>query len=247
MLKIGICDDDFAFGCQIEGFLNHYAQKENIEIEVMVFLSGEEYIDYLNEDTALDILFLDIELGKKMDGVTVGQMIRSDLSNEVTQIVYVSAKESYAMKLFQNRPMDFLIKPVKDRDVEKIMDEYKRIFSGKKLFFEFRVGKSTCRIAVDEIMYFQCVGKKVQIVMSSGEEKEFYGSMKEVEKQISQEKFWVLHKSYIVNINFVAEFCADEVVLVSGDILPISRAKQKKIQEKLLNLKIAGRDWNDNL
>lgn len=61
-----------------------------------------------------------------MDGVMVGQMIRSDLSNEVTQIVYVSAKESYAMKLFQNRPMDFLVKPVKEKDVEKVMEEYKR-------------------------------------------------------------------------------------------------------------------------
>lgn len=126
MLKIGICDDDFAFGCQVEGYLNHYAQKENMVMEVKVFLSGEEYLNYLKEKAALDILFLDIEFGKKMDGVMVGQMIRSDLSNEVTQIVYVSAKESYAMKLFQNRPMDFLVKPVKEKDVEKVMEEYKR-------------------------------------------------------------------------------------------------------------------------
>lgn len=57
MLKIGICDDDFAFGCQVEGYLNHYAQKENMEIEVTVFLSGEEYLNYLKEKAALDILF----------------------------------------------------------------------------------------------------------------------------------------------------------------------------------------------
>lgn len=44
-----------------------------------------------------------------------------DLRNEITQIVYVSALEEYAIQLFQNRPMDFLIKPIKQEDIDKIM------------------------------------------------------------------------------------------------------------------------------
>ncbi len=32
------------------------------------------------------------------------------LKNEMTQIIYISGIESYAMQLFQNRPMDFLVK-----------------------------------------------------------------------------------------------------------------------------------------
>lgn len=243
MLKIGICDDDIAFGCQIEGYVKWYAQKENLEIETVVFISGEEYADFLQKGSVLDILFLDIDFGKKMDGITVGHIIRSDLSNEATQIVYVSSKESYAMQLFQNRPMDFLLKPVKEKDIERVMNEYKRIFLGKKMFFEFHIGKTVYRIATDGIIYFQCIGKKIQIVMSSGDKKEFYGGMSEVERQIDQDKFWVLHKSYIANINYISEFRIDEVVLPSGDILPISRPNRKKIQEKLLNMNIARRNF----
>lgn len=243
MLKIGICDDDIAFGCQIEGYLKHYAQIENIEIETVVFISGEEYANYLQKESALDILFLDIDFGKKMDGVKVGRMIRSDLSNEATQIVYVSSKESYAMQLFQNRPMDFLLKPVKEKDIERIMNEYKRIFSGKKMFFEFHIGKTSYRIATDGIIYFQCIGKKIQLVMNSGEKKEFYGGMSEVERQVDRDRFWVLHKSYIANINYISEFRIDEVVMATGDILPISRANRKKIQEKLLNMNMARRNY----
>ena len=58
---------------------------------------------------ALELLLLDIEFGGGMDGVKVGEMLRIDLVNEATQIVYVSAVESYAMRLFRNRPMDFCL------------------------------------------------------------------------------------------------------------------------------------------
>ena len=66
-----------------------------------------------------------------------------DLRNEITQIVYVSALEEYAIQLFQNRPMDFLIKPIKQEDIDKIMNNYIHVFGKKeKHVFEYRVGKN---------------------------------------------------------------------------------------------------------
>lgn len=206
---------------------------------VYIGLQGS-YLRNEETESALDVLFLDIELGKRMNGVMVGRLMRSDLANEVTQIVYVSANESYAMQLFRNRPMDFLVKPVKREDIERVMAEYKRIFNGRKKFFEFRIGKNTYRIADDEIQYFQCSGKKIGIVTNK-EEKKYYGTMAEVEKQVDGDKFWVIHKSYIVNINYISEFRINEIVMVTGEVLPISRACQKKVQEKLLNLNMARR------
>lgn len=74
--------------------------------DITIFLSGDEYLRFLKEEPPLDIIFLDIEFGGSTDGVTVGKVIRSDLKNEATQIVYVSAMESYALQLFKNRPID---------------------------------------------------------------------------------------------------------------------------------------------
>lgn len=55
-----------------------------------------------------------------------------DLRNEITQIVYVSALEEYAIQLFQNRPMDFLIKPIKQEDIDKIMNNYIHVFGKRR-------------------------------------------------------------------------------------------------------------------
>ena len=142
MYRIGICDDEITFGNLIEKYLEEYARKKGIRFDISVFLTGEGYLESLREGMVLDLLFLDIEFGGGMDGVKVGEMLRIDLVNEATQIVYVSAVESYAMRLFRNRPMDFLPKPVKRQDIERVMNEYIRVFGKKRgAVFEYGIGR----------------------------------------------------------------------------------------------------------
>lgn len=241
MYRIGICDDNEAFGGEIDTYLMEYAKKEGISIETEIFLSGEEYLDFLEKEPKLDLLFLDIELGKKINGVQVGNMMRADISNEATQIVYVSAKEQYALQLFRSRPMDFLIKPVQKDEIERIMSEYRRLSDIQKKFFEYHIGRAAHRIASGEIMYFQCCGRKVRINTVKNEKIEFYGKMADVKAQLDQRGFLEIHKSYIVNIGCVSAFHVKEVVMVNGERLPVSQSLQKKIQQRVLEINMEGR------
>ena len=52
MYRIGICDDDYLFCSQIEQYLEEYAQQEEIELQLEVFLSGEDYLKYMEKETA---------------------------------------------------------------------------------------------------------------------------------------------------------------------------------------------------
>ena len=242
MYTIGICDDDMAFGCQIEKYLQEYASREKLVFDITIFLSGDEYLRFLEEELPLDIIFLDIEFGGGTDGVIVGKELRSDLKNETTQIVYVSAMESYALHLFQNRPIGFLVKPVGRQDIERIMREYIRVFGqSSRNFFEYGIGRKKFRVREDEIMYFQCVGRKVEITTGRGECAEFYGNMEEVAGKLNEDLFWRIHKSYIVNVSYISEFRAEEVHLTNGEVLPVSRRRREGIQEKILEERIRRR------
>lgn len=239
MYRIGICDDEIAFGNQVEKYLEEYARRKRIRLDISVFLTGEEYLEFLREGMVPDLLFLDIEFGGGMDGVKVGEMLRADLVNEATQIVYVSAVESYAMRLFRNRPMDFLTKPVKRQDIERVMNEYIRVFGKKRdTIFEYGIGRRRFRVAAEDIQYFQCVGRKVGIVTEKGENAQFYGNMDEVGKRLDEGRFWRIHKSYIVNVSYVSEFGAKEVCLRNGVTLPVSRTFRENVQEKLLRERV---------
>lgn len=240
MYRIGICDDEMEFCTEIEKFVRKYAEKEKITVETEVFTSGEELFKVMNVEQKFDLLFLDIELGG-INGVEVGCRLREKVENEIMQIVYVSSKESYAMQLFQIRPFEFLTKPVTEERISKVMSEYKRLFIDRNIFFTYKLGKRTYRISENEILYFQCEGKKIQIITSK-DKREYYGKMADVEKQISMNKFCTIHKSYIVNINYVSEFCPNEVVMCNGVRIPISQSMRKKVREKILEWNIQGRE-----
>ena len=242
MYRVGICDDDTIFVGQMEKYLLECAQENKILVDIITFANGEEYLKFLENGMPMDILFLDIEFGKYLDGVEIGKQMRLDAKNEITQIIYVSGWEEYALQLFQNRPMDFLLKPVFKRNIDKILKEYIRIFGDQAVpFFEYNIGRNWYRVMKNEIMYFQCIGRKVQIVSNKNEKIEFYGRMDELEKELDSDKFWRIHKSYIVNKDYVSEFHPTEMFLANNLKLQISRTFRSEIQKKILDGKIQRR------
>lgn len=74
--KVGICDDNIAFGSQMEKYLEEYAKREAIPLDIVIFGSGSEYLKYLQAEAPIDILFLDIELEEKINGIFIGKKIR---------------------------------------------------------------------------------------------------------------------------------------------------------------------------
>ncbi|MEY8332505.1 hypothetical protein AALB53_05260 [Lachnospiraceae bacterium 47-T17] len=65
-----------------------------------------------------------------------------------------------------------------------------RLSEANKNEFYYHAGKSVCRLYLDEIHYFACNGRKVEIYTSSGQ-KEFYGAMREVWEQVEGKGFWI--------------------------------------------------------
>ena len=57
MYKVGICDDNIAFGSQMEKYLEEYAKREAIPLDIVIFGSGSEYLKYLQAEAPIDILF----------------------------------------------------------------------------------------------------------------------------------------------------------------------------------------------
>lgn len=242
MYRIGICDDSIAVGAEIEKYLLEYARMENFEdIEIEVFLSGKDLCRAIeNEHGVFHLIFLDIELGD-MDGISVGNILREEMENEVTQIVFISYTQEYAMQLFKIRPMDFLIKPITYNKIYDVMQIYRILFPNRKMFYEYKKGKSSYQIAQNEIICVKCEGKKIHLVTSK-EEIEFYGKMADVSKQLNPVKFWTIHKSFIINVDYVFSFGKDEIKMVSGDSLPVSKAYKKEVTEKILRQKSMKRE-----
>lgn len=231
MYNIGICDDGKNVCGSIENMLVQYAQEKKIQVDTEVWYTGETLRDYLASGHHLDILFLDIEL-VKMTGMEVGSYIRNQLDNMGMQIIYISGKASYAQQLFKTLPLDFLVKPISQRQINDAMDMAIRIIKRKNERFEFQQGKDYYYIPTGDIVYLQSEGRKVKVV-SQKTTFEYYGKLKEAAKQLSED-FIMIHKSFIINKEYVFRYTYEMVELVDGTILTISLANRKSVRDKIL-------------
>ena len=124
-MKAIICDDEKSTCSELEEIILKYAKEKRVPLVTEVFYSGDILLDYLKREK-INILFLDIELPGK-DGVMVGKYIREVLEEENIFLVYISSKENYALQLFQNRPFDFLVKPIEQAKIYHVLDNIYRI------------------------------------------------------------------------------------------------------------------------
>ena len=148
-------------------------------------------------------------------------------------LIYISSKENYALQLFQNRPFDFLVKPIEPAKIYHVLDNIYRISEKNSVGFEFQTQNSTYRISYKDILYFQSTGRKINIVMKK-EIRTFYGKLNEIEKRIPENVFLRIHKSYLVNKNYVKEFTYEWVKMLNGDVLNISKINRADVRRKIL-------------
>ena len=231
MIRIAICDDEAGTCSDIENQILDFAKSHALRVETEVFYSGETFYRSMEEHCLFDLVFLDIQL-LEMDGVLVGRKVREQLGNEKISIVYISSRETYAMSLFEVRPLDFLIKPITGEKTDAVLEKFIRLNRVNRIAFYFKVGKAVCKLYLDEIGYFACNGKRIEVYGNAGMQ-EYYGNMQEVWRQVEGKGFWIIHKSYIVNTAFVAIYRYDSVQLADGTILPISQRYRKAVRERL--------------
>jgi DNA-binding LytR/AlgR family response regulator len=229
MFRIGICDDESIICSEIENIILNYGKSISEKIEVDVFYSGEELYDYLINDSCLDMIFLDIELNK-LNGVELGRIIRNELKNENIQIVYISSKENYAMELFEVRPLNFLIKPVDDVKIIKIVNKAMELINNIDIYFKYKQGHNFCKKEIKDILYFESDNRQVKMVTTT-DEITFYSNLSEIHSLLEAHKFFFTHKSYLVNYYHVAEFYYDKLILTNSHVLPISQSKRTEVRK----------------
>lgn len=183
--------------------------------------SIEETVSFFKAGNTTELLFLDIELA---DGKSF------EIFNQVkvtAPIIFTTAYDQYALQAFKHFSIDYLLKPVRQEDLEKAIDKWKRIserpvkwddqLSQLKDWLRSENQKPKERLLVksgnklqykptEEVAYFIADGKEVYI-FTLGENKKFLidYTLEELEKQLDKEKFFRISRKAIVNANAIAE------------------------------------------
>ena len=199
MLELAICDDDIILCNWLEQKLLHYGKANDCQISIEIYYSAEQLLNRLEEES-YDVLFLDICLEHE-NGIDIGTEIRKKNYGKELRITYISTYQEYAMKLFRIHPFDFLVKPIREEELFRVIGELRELLKERKKIFEYTETKGIHKISYDKILYFYSLGKRVHIVTSE-KEFEYRGKLKDV-ADVTEEYFLLIHVFHIDEIGLV--------------------------------------------
>jgi len=196
-----------------------------------------------------DIVFLDIEM-PEIKGFEVARAT-SDVNY---QLVFITAHEQYALDAFDTNAIDYLLKPARPSLLEKCIS---KILHQEDIVLEaMQKQKTTSHNLVlsdgyalrvldqRHIVYIEGIGRYRRIHLSQeGAElnrmSTFISSttLDDFEQQLPKQDFVRLHRSYIINCNFIKMLSVESrryyVRLKEfGVKVPVSREKYAKLKQK---------------
>lgn len=95
--------------------------------------------------------------------------------------------------------------------------------------FVFENKQGTFRIKLDDILFFESFDHYYKIVTTSGNY-EFKSTLMEIMKQISDSRFIQVHRSYVINYDNSNLVKYDEITMINGKKIPISRDRRKNVR-----------------
>lgn len=225
-MKIAICDDEVIFQKKLSVELEKYYN--SLDVLVQSFSSGEELVKGF-EKGGYDLIFLDIEMNG-MDGFETAKRLK-ERQPGIT-IIFLTSHTELAMDGYEVQAFRFLAKPVETGKLHAALRAFAEKNQKEKKIVITETGTQKF-IRCQEIRYIKSENVNLRIVTGK-EEYWIRKKMKEVLEELPQECFAAVHRSHIINLEYVKSFCGNEIILDDETRIPVSRSKRDLFRQQMM-------------
>ncbi len=225
MILIGICDDEQQHRIRLKELCEQFFSEFPNNHDYVEFSSGEEVLSYDGE--RMHLLFLDIQMGE-VSGLDILDALRE--KDNVWRIAFVSSYVEYRIDTIDLKTLAFLEKPLTYEGVKKCLGIAIRE-NKENINTTFTLMDGKRNVELSDIIYIQAQGHYV-IVHARKDDFTCYDSLKQYEELVKGTSMIRIHKSYLVNMQYIKKILAEEIVMADGKRLPIGRKYTKDIKEK---------------
>lgn len=229
MYRLAICDDEREMREQLRKMCGEILQAMGVEHCVCEFDSAEALLRTLREGVEYDLVCLDIIMDG-MNGMDLAQALRR--SQAEVSIVFITSSDAYLRQGYGVRPLQYLFKPVKQSELEEVL-HYDISNRAPRPRLTIRQGRDTLSLPLEKIRYVESLNHNV-VIHSQEETYTLRMPMREVEALLPPALFCKSHHSYFVNLAYIAQIGAKELLLSSGERIPISRRCCAQLQDRFV-------------
>jgi two-component system LytT family response regulator len=215
-MKAVIVEDEFAAAQNLKRLMK--SVDESIEI-IAVLQNVDESIEWFSANAMPDVVFMDIHLA---DGDSFSIFKSIDIR---CAIIFTTAYDQYALKAFEVNSVDYLLKPISRKSLEKALEKLKNFSPGnnsadaierimksinqvgkqQRKSFLIPVKDKLIPVSSDDIAYVYSINKKAAITCFSKREYTIDTSLDDFLKQLDPGLFFRANRQFIISHRAVAD------------------------------------------
>lgn len=207
-----------------KALISHISKFDDLEYAGSAY-SGIEALRLLNENP-YDIIFLDINM-PVISGV---ELMEIQPVRPLT--IVTTAYSDYALAAYENDAVDYLLKPISPEKFSKAIEKARAYYSynfekeniSKETLFSCRVNGEIIQVPIHEIVYFESFGNYMKLYRNKVKiPVVLHGSLVGILEDLKNTSFLQIHRTYIVNRDYIKSINGNSVKLMNDTQLPVGR------------------------
>ncbi len=230
-MNIAICDNEIFFLRQMEEVVKSNQLIDSIES----FSDMNVFFEKLDSGKKYDIVFMDIEWNNdSKNGINYASQINRKQSD--IQIIFITAfNDIYSENIFfeEINLCGYLKKPINPQYLNILLVKAKTILDSRENdILTIKNNGQIEKINIGKIMFLESKGHKVTITKTDGVSY-IYDKLDVLQQKLGR-RFLRIHKSYLVNMDYISQLEGRTVSLNSDRVLPISKSSSKEAKTTYL-------------
>ncbi len=236
-MKIVICDDNIQDLTNLDHLITKYKTLyPNLELEVEKFSDAGKLTRRIKEHDLADIYILDMIL-QASTGIEIGRQIR--LSGSENVIIYISSFDDYAMDAYGVHAARYLLKPVSEEKFFEAMD-YAISHTGVRAdaLYLVKTEDGLMPVPYSDIEYIENSARRLSVCLRNGKKIRSVFIRKSFDEEIheiaARTDFLQVHKSFLINLNYVKKLTQNNIMMESGKVISVSKTRASDVKKTYL-------------
>jgi len=229
--------------------LQRLLKNSSFDIDVLECIDSiEDAVEWIVSNKAPDLFFFDIQLS---DGLSFEIFEHTEVK---APVIFTTAFDEYAIKAFKVNSVDYLLKPVKQEELNAALEKFEKLnqktteSSGLKLEqiqellqlnkpryktrFLCRIGDQITYVNTENIAYFKADNNEVLLITKDHHQYFINHSLDQLNDYLNPDDFYRVNRAYFVHLSAIkkiSKYFNSRLLLklhpeTEGDVL-ISRVK----------------------